>query len=148
MGRNRRVRAGIGLALAVCSVGVTSGAPSRDQESCGGGNGERACEKPVNLKVLPKSISGAELRKVMKRFKTDLGVTCNYCHVENAEMSESDYASDDNPAKEKTRLMITMLNDINYKYLAQFGGDQRYDTPVTCGSCHLGQSTPPAFDPK
>jgi len=44
--------------------------------------------------------------------------------------------------------MISMLTDINDKYLAQLGGDRRYAVPVTCGSCHQGQSNPPAFEGK
>jgi hypothetical protein len=103
--------------------------------------------KPVNLKVLPPSISTAELGHLMKGFERDLGVTCNHCHVEDPGTRKFDYASDENPAKAQARLMITMLKDINDKYLAQLGGDGRYAVPVTCGSCHQGQSSPPAFEP-
>jgi hypothetical protein len=104
--------------------------------------------KPMNLKVLPKDISEAELGKQMKRFEAELGVTCNHCHVEDPATRKFDYASDENPDKTTARLMITMLQDINDKYLAQLGGDRRYAVPVTCGSCHLGQSSPPAFEPR
>jgi hypothetical protein len=103
--------------------------------------------KPVNLKVLPQDISTAELGRLMKGFERDLGVTCNHCHVEDPATRKFDYASDENPAKSQARLMITMLKDINDKYLAQLGGDRRYAVPVTCGSCHQGQSSPPAFEP-
>ncbi len=102
--------------------------------------------KPVNIKVLPKDISAAEIGKVMRRFETDLGVKCGHCHVEDPNTRKFDYASDDNPAKSTARLMITMLKDINEKYLPQHGGDNRYATHVTCGSCHQGQSSPPTFD--
>lgn len=102
--------------------------------------------KPVNLQVLPKDISALEIGKVMKRFEADLGVTCNHCHVENPATQKFDYASDENPDKATARLMISMLQDINDKYLAQLGGDRRYAVPVTCGSCHLGQSSPPSFE--
>jgi hypothetical protein len=104
--------------------------------------------KPVNLKVLPQEISTAELGRLMKGFEKDLGVTCNHCHVEDPATRKFDYASDENPAKSQARLMITMLKDINDKYLAQLGGDRRYAVPVTCGSCHQGQSSPPAFEPR
>lgn len=102
--------------------------------------------KPVNIKVLPKDISAAEIGKVMRRFETDLGVKCGHCHVEDPNTHKFDYASDDNPAKSTARQMITMLEDINEKYLPQLGGDTRYATHVTCGSCHQGQSSPPPFD--
>jgi hypothetical protein len=104
--------------------------------------------KPVNLKVLPQDISTPELGRLMKGFEKDLGVTCSHCHVEDPATRKFDYASDENPAKSQARLMITMLKDINDKYLAQLGGDRRYAVPVTCGSCHLGQSSPPVFEPR
>jgi hypothetical protein len=102
--------------------------------------------KPVNIKVLPKDISAAEIGQVMKRFEADLGVKCGHCHVEDTTTQKLNYASDDNPAKNTTRLMIAMLKDINEKYLPLLGTDSRYAAQVTCGSCHQGQSSPPAFD--
>jgi hypothetical protein len=102
--------------------------------------------KPVNLQVLPKEISAARLGKLMKRFEKELGVSCSHCHVENPQTQKLDYASDENPAKQTARVMIAMLDDINNKYLAQLGSDRRYSEPVTCGSCHQGQSSPPVFE--
>jgi hypothetical protein len=104
--------------------------------------------KPVNLQVLPKDTSSASVGKLMKRFEKELGVTCSHCHVENPQTQKLDYASDDKPEKQTARVMIAMLDDINNKYLAQLGGDRRYSVPVTCGSCHQGQSNPPAFEPR
>jgi len=104
--------------------------------------------KPVNLQVLPKDMSAARVGKLMKRFEQDLGVKCSHCHVENPQTQKLDYISDENPRKQTARLMISMLTDINDKYLAQLGGDRRYSLPVTCGSCHQGQSNPPAFEGK
>ena len=103
--------------------------------------------QPTNLKVLPKDISLAQLRRVMTGFRDDLGVTCSYCHAESPQTGDLDFASDEKPAKQTSRLMLRMLNDINNKYLPG-NGDQRYSTPVTCGTCHQGESTPPAFEPK
>lgn len=102
---------------------------------------------PTNLRVLPRDLSRASLRSLMKQYERDLGVSCSYCHVENRDTGNLDYASDENPVKETARLMIAMLDDINGKYLAQLGGDRRYAVPVTCGSCHQGRSSPPAFEP-
>jgi hypothetical protein len=101
----------------------------------------------ANLKVLPRDIPAASIGKLMKRYEEDLGVSCSYCHVENPQTQKLDYASDDNPTKETARIMIAMLNDINSKYLSQLG-DRRYAVPVTCGSCHQGQSNPPGFEAK
>jgi hypothetical protein len=102
--------------------------------------------RPVNLQVLPKDTAPATLGKLMKRFEKELGVSCSHCHVEDPQTQKLDYASDDNPAKQTARLMIAMLDEINGKYLAQLGGDRRYSVPVTCGSCHQGQSSPPVFE--
>jgi hypothetical protein len=102
--------------------------------------------KPVNLKVLPQATTAAEIGKVMKRFEADLGVKCDHCHVEDPNTHKFNYASDDNPAKAMARQMISMLKDINEKYLPQLGADRRYAAQVTCGSCHQGQSSPPAFE--
>ncbi|MBL8271211.1 c-type cytochrome [Steroidobacter sp.] len=101
---------------------------------------------PVNLQVLPKTLSGASIRKLMKSYSRELGVSCSHCHVEDPQTQTMDYALDDKPNKQTARLMIAMLNDINDKHLAQLGRDPRYSVPVTCGSCHLGQSTPPEYE--
>lgn len=104
--------------------------------------------KPVNLQVLSKDMSAASVGKLMKRFEQDLGVKCSHCHVEDPQTQKLDYVSDENPRKQTARVMISMLTDINDKFLAQLGGDRRYAVPVTCGSCHQGQSNPPAFEGK
>jgi len=103
--------------------------------------------KPKNLKVLPKDISGDEVDRLMHRFQTDLGVPCGYCHEENAQTKQIDYASDENPVKETARFMIRMTSDLNNKYLAQLG-DRRYADPITCGNCHQGLVQPPTFEAK
>lgn len=102
--------------------------------------------KPMNLQVLPKDMSAASVGKLMKRFEQDLGVKCSHCHVEDPQTLKLDYVSDENPRKQTARVMISMLTDINDKYLAQLGGDRRYAVPVTCGSCHQGRSSPAEFD--
>jgi hypothetical protein len=103
--------------------------------------------KPINLKVLPKDISADDVDKLMHRFERDLGVPCGYCHEENTQTKQIDFASDENPIKETARFIIKMNADINMKYLAQLG-DRRYAQPITCGNCHQGQTNPPAFEPK
>jgi hypothetical protein len=102
---------------------------------------------PTNLKVLPKDISGDDIDKLMHGYEKQLGVPCGYCHEENAETKQINYASDDNPVKQTARFMIAMTGDINNKYLGQLG-DRRYASPITCGNCHRGQVTPPDFEPK
>jgi hypothetical protein len=101
---------------------------------------------PKNLQVLPKTLSRESLRSLMKRYSRELGVSCSHCHVEDSQSQTFDYASDDKATKQTARAMIAMLNDINDKYLAQLNRDPRYSLPVTCGSCHQGQSTPLAYE--
>lgn len=101
---------------------------------------------PTNLTVLPKSTSAAQLQALMRRYGEELGVQCDHCHVEDPQSHRFDYASDDNQAKQTARLMMTMLTDINTKYLSQVG-DPRYAAHITCGNCHQGQTDPPAFEP-
>ena len=145
---------GILLALLSCvSFGAAMATYSQDQGGDMESRGAAAVEsiprsKPVNLQVLPKDISAASIGKLMKRFEQDLGVKCSHCHVENPQTLKLDYASDENPRKQSARIMISMVNDINDKYLAQLGGDARYAVPVTCGSCHQGQTSPPPFEAK
>jgi hypothetical protein len=103
--------------------------------------------RPKNLKVLPKDISGDDLDKLMHQYEQYLGVPCGFCHEENPQTKEFDYASDENPMKETARIMIRMSIDINTKYLARVG-DRRYAEPLTCGNCHQGQVIPPTFEPK
>jgi Photosynthetic reaction centre cytochrome C subunit len=103
--------------------------------------------KPTNLKVLPKDISGDDIDKLMYGYQKQLGVPCGYCHEQNAETKQINYASDDNPVKQTARFMISMTGDINNKYLGQLG-DRRYAQPITCGNCHRGQAQPPDFDSK
>jgi Photosynthetic reaction centre cytochrome C subunit len=103
--------------------------------------------KPTNLKVLPKDLSGDDVDKLMHGYQQYLGAPCGYCHAENSQTKEIDYASDENPIKETARFMITMTSDLNNKYLAQLG-DRRYAEPLTCGTCHRGQVQPPTFELK
>jgi Photosynthetic reaction centre cytochrome C subunit len=103
--------------------------------------------RPTNLKVLPKDMSGDDVDKLMHRYQQYLGVPCGYCHEEDPQTKEIDYASDENPIKESARFMISMTSDINNKYLAQLG-DRRYAEPLTCGNCHRGQVQPLTFELK
>lgn len=90
---------------------------------------------PKNLKVLKPE----DIRPVMGAMKANLGVACNYCHI------QGDNASDDNPKKLIARMMMTMTHDIN----AKFPDGKEH---VTCYTCHRGAATPltapPAADAK
>lgn len=102
--------------------------------------------QPSNLRVLPRDSTPSDIKILMDRYNEELGVSCDYCHTQDARTQKLDYASDDNPAKQTARVMIAMLNDINSKYLAQLD-DQKYASAVSCGNCHRGRTEPPEFEP-
>jgi len=137
------------LILSCVTVGVAVRATSQDPVAKQGPSSasQSASFKPRNLRVLPRDISDEELKKRMHEYEQGLGVPCGYCHAQDAQTKKIDYASDENPIKQTARMMISMTNDINTKYLAQLG-DRRYAQPVTCGHCHQGQADPPDFEPK
>jgi len=86
----------------------------------------------------------------MHKFEDQLGVDCDYCHAKNTAhkpgVGHLDFPSDDNPMKDRARIMIHMSEEINQRFIAQLktppGGQQ-----VTCGTCHRGNAKPPAFVP-
>jgi len=102
--------------------------------------------KPKNLKALPAKTTGDELDKIMKQYRGDLGVKCEFCHEGNEDPNKINYASDDNPTKEVARYMINMTADLNDKYLAEMP-DRSYADPITCGTCHRGAKHPSVFVP-
>lgn len=130
------------------ALGVASQSPGGPKMTSGAVHATSVSHpKPTNLKVLPKEMSGDDVDKLMHRYQQYLGVPCGYCHEENPQTKEIDYASDENPIKETARFMISMTSDINNKYLAQLG-DRRYAEPLTCGTCHRGQVQPSTFELK
>lgn len=146
--KSMRMLRGLACVLAggLCSwaaPALDSGAPAMEEAAPAAA--AKAPAKPVNLTVL-KDMPVARLERVMKRYERELGVTCSYCHVENRDTGELDYASDENPKKETARIMIAMLDDINERHLARLGGDQRYAADITCGSCHQGRANPPSWE--
>lgn len=102
-------------------------------------------EEPENVTVLPDSITGERLGAVMRSWTSALGVRCSHCHVGQGPLSEYDFASDDKPAKEKTRIMMRMTQAINSEYVAEFASLE--ETPeqrvrVTCLTCHRNVAKP------
>jgi tetratricopeptide (TPR) repeat protein len=104
-------------------------------------------EKPKNLQVFPKDWSGTRLRPVMVGFTRALGVRCSYCHKgeEGKPLSTYDFASDENPNKNRAREMYKMLGDItdHLKKIPSSG-----DKPVNmwCHTCHHGRPRPMTLD--
>jgi hypothetical protein len=101
---------------------------------------------PVNLQVLPKDTSGADVIKIMHQFEGDLGVECNYCHAKDDQTGRLNFASDANPMKNRARVMMRMTHAIDTTYLTQLT-DPPPANPVSCGTCHRGMSKPAVFVP-
>jgi pentatricopeptide repeat protein len=100
-------------------------------------------EKPKNIQVLPKDWPGSRLQPVMIGFTRALGVRCTYCHKgeEGKSLSTYDFASDDNPNKNRAREMYRMLGSINDQLKnIQPSGDQRVN--MWCDTCHRGRPRP------
>jgi hypothetical protein len=82
-----------------------------------------------NIKVL-QGLPSSQLIPVMAFMSNSLGVTCAHCHAKAWE-------SDEKPAKDVARKMMTMTRTINEQ---QFGGK----LTVTCNTCHQGRVKPVA----
>jgi hypothetical protein len=85
-------------------------------------------EGPKNLKILPKTMSKADIKKLMKVQAAALGVQCDFCH-------DTDDFAKDTEKKELARTMMLMTNQINKD---NFKGK----SVVGCITCHNGQKEP------
>jgi hypothetical protein len=103
-------------------------------------------EKPTNLKILPKNISGKELHNIMRGFSMSLGVRCGFCHVseqvEGQTKSKFDFASDNKPEKNIARNMMRMTQAINENYIGKMIGADHALEQIACVTCHMGRKTP------
>lgn len=102
------------------------------------GSGER------NLKILPKDISDGALDTIMDQYCKALNVGCDFCHAESkANKEDLDFASDDKPEKEITRIMMQMTAAINkdfFNYTLTYRSDETM--AVSCMTCHDGFPRP------
>ncbi len=101
-------------------------------------------DQSKTLTTLPTSTSGKDLQRIMFGFTGALGVRCTYCHVgeEGKDFKEFDFVSDAKPAKNKARLMIKMVKNINTNFLADFHDDNTPSLQVNCQTCHRGNALP------
>lgn len=100
---------------------------------------------PQNLQVLPDDISSAELSSTMRGFAMGLGLRCESCHVgeAGAPLASFDFASDEKAMKQKARLMLAMVLQINREFVPQLDEveiAERVD--VRCVTCHRGLPQP------
>lgn len=100
-------------------------------------------EFPENLQVLPADWPGSRLRPVMRGFSRALGVRCSHCHVgeEGEPLSTYNFASDDNPNKDRAREMLRLLGSVNdHLDKIEPSGDKRVN--MRCDTCHRGRPRP------
>jgi len=100
-------------------------------------------EKPENLQVLPSDWSGQRLSPVMRGFTRALGVRCSHCHVgeEGEPLTTYDFASDDNPNKDRAREMLRLLGSVNdHLKKIEPSGDKAVN--MWCHTCHRGRPRP------
>lgn len=108
----------------------------------------RTYPAPINLKVLPKNLTGQQVHDVMEQWNGELGVRCGACHAEDPGIAMTDgparpaLAEDSKALKEIARLMYTMTEEINTNYIVRVAGSSM---PVTCGTCHRGNIGPEPF---
>lgn len=96
-----------------------------------------------NLEVLPGDTDGRRMRAVMTGFTRALGVRCNHCHVgeEGQPLATFDFASDENPNKDRAREMMRMMGSIGEHLAAvEPSGEARID--ISCNTCHRGRPRP------
>ena len=129
------------LVLVALAGGLSAVAPSPTAAQQGASIWPEHAE---NLKVLPEDFPPQRLRAVMRGFALALGVRCEHCHVGEAgqPLSTFDFASDDNPNKDRAREMYRMLGVINAR-LKDFGSsspDHRVN--MWCHTCHNGKPRP------
>jgi hypothetical protein len=108
---------------------------------------------PTNLQVLPKNLTGREVREIMETWAGSLGVHCNFCHVADPGnvgpngRPHLKFPDDSKPDKKIARLMYTMTQQINKDTISK-AMDLDPDgmgSPVTCGTCHRGHEMPEQF---
>ena len=74
-----------------------------------------------------------------------LGVGCEHCHNFIAPGNPmNDFAADDKPAKNKARVMMRMVDNINQTLTSQLGKPAADLVQVQCVTCHRGVDGPEA----
>jgi hypothetical protein len=131
----KRMAQGVG---AVAIVLLGSGLALAQAPGGGGqANGANAAAAaPMNLQVMPKNSTRAQVIAQMNAFGASLGVGCNYCHV------PGNFASDDNPIKKTARQMYQMRDAINLMMPSVTDKSVGAPSRVLCSTCHGGLPIP------
>jgi hypothetical protein len=138
------------LTAAIFAVTIFAQAPQATpaQPAPAGSPPPRNFPAPTNLKVLPKNLTGQQVRDIMEKWEGSLGVHCSTCHTADPNnigpngRPRLNFADDSKPEKATARLMYTMTEGINKDYVMKIEGAE---TPVACGTCHRGHFDPEPF---
>ena len=134
----------------------TTQAPSPQGTGQGSAPGSRPMRNfppPTNLQVLPKDLTGRQVRDMMETWAGSLGVKCEFCHAADPKnvgpngRPRTNFADDSKPDKQIARIMYTMTQQMNKDYISK-AMDLDKDgmgKPVTCGTCHRGHEMPEDF---
>jgi hypothetical protein len=140
MMRFRHVVGALAMVALAGSVAIAQAPEGR-----GGGGGQRgaAPPEPTNLKVLPSTMTTAQILPIMRNFSAALGTNCGYCHVWTGPgLPTNNYASDEKPAKEVARAMMRMATSVNEQLAAAIKKPADQLTRVQCMTCHRGAAIP------
>ena len=108
----------------------------------------RTFPAPTNLKVLPRNLTGQQVRDIMEVWEGSLGAHCSTCHTPDPNniapngRPRLNFADDSKPEKATARTMYTMTEDINRNYVSKIDSS---GAPVTCGTCHRGHLGPEPY---
>jgi len=118
-----------------------------------GGRPVHSYPPPTNLQVLPKDLTGRQVRDIMETWEGSLGVKCEFCHVPDPQnlgpngRPRLNFADDSKPDKQIARIMYTMTQQMNKDYISKAMDldKDNMGSPVTCGTCHRGHEMPEDF---
>jgi Photosynthetic reaction centre cytochrome C subunit len=139
------------LAAAVFAVTTVAQAPQANPAQPGPAGAPpppRNWPAPTNLQVLPKNLTGQQVRDIMEKWEGSLGAHCNTCHAADPKnigpngRPRLNFADDSKQEKLTARLMYKMTEDINVNYVSKVPNS---DMPVACGTCHRGHLDPEPF---
>jgi hypothetical protein len=105
---------------------------------------------PINLKVLPRNLTGEQVHEIMEKWEGELGSGCKTCHAVDPKnigpngKPRLNFADDSKEEKRTARVMLKMVEDINANYVSKIDSS---GAPVTCGTCHRGHLGPEPFVP-
>jgi mannose/fructose/N-acetylgalactosamine-specific phosphotransferase system component IIB len=93
-----------------------------------------------NLQVLDKNMSKDDIKKTMEGFAAQLGVKCQFCHV------NEEYEKDDKKQKSDARKMIKLVLEMKARK-PEFFKTTVKETAIQCSMCHRGRPQPEAWVP-